>query len=70
MIMLGEILTLRGLKSKVAGMLPATILFVLVRVLELSADETPDNTLKKVTQHTKEMNTAKAVSVLIGILLA
>jgi len=67
--MLGEILTLTGPKSKVAGMLPAMILFVLVKMLELSADETPANKVEKVTQPIKKINMAKALWVLISGLL-
>jgi len=59
--MLGEILTLTGPKSKVAGMLLAMILFVLVKMLELSADETPANKVEKVTQPIKKINMAKAL---------
>jgi hypothetical protein len=59
--MLGEILTLSGAKSKVAGMLPAMILFVLVKLFELSADDTPANKVEKVTQHIKKMNMAKTL---------
>jgi hypothetical protein len=58
--MLGEILTLTGLKSKVAGMLLAMILFVLVKMLELSADETPANKVEK-AQPIKKINMAKAL---------
>ena len=59
--MLGEILTLSGVKSKVGGMLPAMISFVLVKMLELSADETPANKVEKVTQHIKKINMSKAL---------
>ena len=67
--MLGEIVTSSGRKSKVAGMSPA-ILFVLVKMLELSADETPANKVEKVTQRIKKINMSKALWVLIGGLLA
>jgi len=60
-MMSGEILTSSGSKSKVGGMSPAMILFVLVKKLELSADETPDNKVEKVTQSTKKINMTKAV---------
>jgi hypothetical protein len=59
--MFGEILTLSGLKSKVAGMLLTMILFVLVKMLELSADETPANKVEKVTQRIKKINMAKTL---------
>ncbi len=67
--MLGEILTSSGRKSKVARMSPAMILFVLVKILELSADETPANKVEKVTQSVKKINMTKALWVLIGGLL-
>ena len=59
--MLGEILTFSGVKSKVGGMLPAMILFALVKMFEFLADETPANMGGKVIQHTKRINTAKAL---------
>jgi hypothetical protein len=59
--MLGEIVTWSMPKSKVAGMSPAMILFVLVRMLELSADETPANKVEKVTQRIKKINMSKAL---------
>jgi hypothetical protein len=68
--MLGEILTSSGRKSQVAGMSPAMILFVLVKMLELSADETPANKVEKVTQRIKKINMVKTLRVLFGDLLA
>ncbi len=65
--MLGEILTSIGCKSQVAGRLAAMILFVLVKMLELSANETPANKVEKVTQPIKKINMTKALWVLIGI---
>ena len=59
--MLGEILTSSGRKSQVAGMLPAMILFVLVKMLELSANETPASKVEKVTQPIKKINMTKAL---------
>jgi hypothetical protein len=59
--MLGEILTLSGPKSKVAGMLLAMISFVFVKMLESSADETPSNKVEKVTQRIKKINMAKTL---------
>ena len=65
--MLGQILTSSGRKSQVAGMSPAIILFVLVKMLELSADETPANKVEKVTQRIKKINMTKALWVFIGV---
>ncbi len=59
--MLGEILTSIGRKSQVAGRLPAVILFVLVKMLELSAYETPANKVEKVTQPIKKINMTRAL---------
>jgi hypothetical protein len=59
--MLGEILTSSGRKSQVAGMSPAMILFVLVKMLKLSADETPANKVEKVIQPIKKINMTKAL---------
>jgi hypothetical protein len=59
--MLGEILTSSGRKSQVAGMSPAMILSVLVKMLELSADETPANKVEKVTQRIKKINMTKTL---------
>jgi hypothetical protein len=42
-------------------MSPAMILFVLVKMLELSADETPANKVEKVTQRIKKINMSKAL---------
>jgi mannose/fructose-specific phosphotransferase system component IIA len=57
--MLGEILTSSRRKSKVAGMSPAMILPVFVKMLELSADETPANMVEKVKQRIKKINMSK-----------
>jgi len=59
--MLGQIFTSSGRKSQVAGLSPAIILFVLVKMLELSADETPANKVEKVTQRIKKINMTKAL---------
>jgi hypothetical protein len=59
--MLGQIFTSSGRKSQVTGMSPAIILFVLVKMLELSADETPVNKVENVTQRIKKINMTKAL---------
>jgi hypothetical protein len=59
--MLGEILTLSGRKSQLADMSPAMILFVPVKMLELSADEAPANKVEKVTQRIKKIKMTKAL---------
>jgi len=59
--MLGEILTSSGRKSQVTCMLPAMKLFVLVKMVELSANETPANKVEKVTQPIKKIKMTKAL---------
>jgi len=56
--MLGEILTLSGPKSKVAGMSP---------MFELPADEAPANKTVNIRHRIKKLNMEKALRVLIGI---
>jgi hypothetical protein len=57
----GEILTLSGRKSQLACMSPAMILFVPVKMVELSADEAPANKVEKVTQRIKKIKMTKAL---------
>ena len=68
--MLGEILISSKRKSKVGSISPEMILPEFLKMLELSADETPANKVEKVTQRIKKINMSKALWVLIGGLLA